>query len=377
MAHQRVSRASATQKQAKIREAAFEDYEQIASLESRYGLEVRDFGEWSHLWLGNPLYQELPDWPIGWVLEDENRRIVGSVGNIPLPYEFEGKRILAVSGRAQVAEPAYRGATLLLLDRLINQSRVDLYVNNTMTAEAEAGFSVFECPRVPVGVWNQSSFWITGYQGFVESLLTMKKWPAPKLLSYPLSAFSFLRDALTKRPWAAASVEVKLRSNFDERFDVFWERLRVGNPRSLLAVRNRQVLRWHFRHALLSNSLWIATVDQGAHIAAYAIFDRRDNQQLGLKRARLVDFRSLDGTTTLLPPLISWALKKCRDEDIHILENVGRCLEEGDVIAKLAFYRRKLSAWTFFYRANNPAFAESLKDPRCWSPSLYDGNASL
>src|SRR6266404_1699960 len=162
----------------KLREARFEDYEQIFSLESRYGLDPENYEEWSHLWRENPLYRELqPGWPIGWVIETENKRIVGSMGNIPLPYEFEGKRIVAASGRALVAEPAYRSAALLLLDRLINQPGVDLYLNNTMSQEAASSFSMFECPRVPVGIWNESAFWITHYRGFAQSVLIKKHYP--------------------------------------------------------------------------------------------------------------------------------------------------------------------------------------------------------
>src|SRR5712664_4553395 len=117
----------------KLREARFEDYEQIAALESRFGLAVKPYNEWVHLWQGNPLYRELKTgWPIGWVLEDEDGKIVGSMGNIPFLYELDGKRILVASGRSWVADLAYRSASLLLLDSLIEQRHVDLYLNNTV-----------------------------------------------------------------------------------------------------------------------------------------------------------------------------------------------------------------------------------------------------
>jgi len=153
--------------------------------------------------------------------------------------------------------------------------------------------------------------------------------------------------------------------------------LKENNPRVLLADRSRAVLAWHFEHGLRKNHLWIATVTDGARLAAYAIFDRRDNAILGLRRVRLVDFQSLDGTTTLLSPILSWALRKCRDEDIHMLEDVGQWLDEGDLIANFAPHRRKLSTWTYVYRANNPELAASLQERRAWSPSLFDASASL
>jgi hypothetical protein len=363
---------------ATIREASLEDYQQIVELESRYGLERRSYEEWSHLWLNNPIYRELrSDWTIGWVLEDANKQIVASVSNIPLWYEFQGKKILAATGRAQVAEPEYRSASLLLVDRLINQSNIDLYLNNTMTAEAAASFGVFDCPRVPVGAWDESAFWITRYQGFFESLLARKAYPLARPLSFPLAAAASFKDRVAAPRLRDDGVEATAYPGFDDRFDEFWAGLRSRNPHLLLAVRNREVLEWHFRYALRNNRLWIAAVVDGSRLAAYAIFDRRDNPRIGLKRVRLVDYQSLDGSTTLLAPLLSWAVRKCRDEGIHTLENTGRWLEQEELIARVAPYRRKLSTWTYFYRACNPGLTESLRDRRAWAPSLFDGNASL
>src|SRR6266481_1784714 len=103
----------------KLREARFEDYEQIAGLESRFGLAVKPYEEWVHLWQGNPLYRELKtDWPIGWVLENGDGKIVGSMGNIPLLYEFDGRGVIVASGRHWVADPAYRSLAILLLHNL-------------------------------------------------------------------------------------------------------------------------------------------------------------------------------------------------------------------------------------------------------------------
>ncbi len=41
-----------------------------------------------------------------------------------------------------MAEPDYRSACLLLLDRLIHQTNADLYLNNTVGLESEACFEL-------------------------------------------------------------------------------------------------------------------------------------------------------------------------------------------------------------------------------------------
>jgi hypothetical protein len=362
----------------KLREASFGDYDQIALLESRHGLHTPSYEEWSHLWLGNPLYRELdPGWSIGWVLEDDNHQIVGSIGNIPLLFEFEGRKVLAASGHGWVADPEYRSPSLLLLDQVINQRGVDLYVNNTVGVTSTAAVSAFQCARVPVGVWDEAAFWITRHRGFLESLLARSNYPLARPLSYPLAAATLLKERLTTKGVAASDVEVKACSAFDERFDEFWVDLHTRSPYLLLAVRTREVLEWHFKYALANHQLCILTVVDGGRIVAYAILDRRDRADIGLKRTRLVDFQSLDGGTGLLSPLLRWALRQCRHEGIHMLENVGRWLEQGEVLDLMAPYRRRLPTWSYFYRANQPRLTESLRNRCAWAPSVFDGDASL
>jgi len=310
-------------------------------------------------------------------LEDENGKIVGSMGNIPLLYEFQGRRILVASGRSWVSEPAYRSVSLLLLDRVINQPGVDLYLNTTVTAASIDAVCAFECLRVPVGVWDESAFWITDYQAFSESILASKNYRAAKWLSHPLSVGLFLMDTLKKRALREGDVEVKALQGFDDRFDTFWDELKRSAPDVLLGVRTREMLDWHFWHALLDGRLWIVAVMDCARLVAYGIFERYDNPKPGFSQLRLQDFQSLDGSTALLIPILAWTIRKCRAEGIAILETLGRWLENEEIIATTAPHRSKLPNWTYFYRANHPALAVSLRDRRSWAPSLFDGNASL
>jgi len=385
----------------KLREARFEDYDQIAGLESRFGLTAKPYGEWVHLWQGNPLYRELkPDWPIGWVLEDEDGKIVGSMGNIPSLYELDGRRILVASGRSWVAELAYRSASLSLLDNLLRQRNVDLYLNNTVSHNSVAAVTALECSRVPVGIWDEVAYWITNYLGCFQDMVAMKNyrltrpfafpsWEGSwtrlksmrarlsKPLSYPLSAAAFLKDHLAKTSLRESDVQVQVCPDFDDRFDSFWEELKRKNRHLLLAVRTREVLDWHFKPALLGNQLWIVTVVDGSRLVAYAIFKKVINRRSEFKQVMLIDYQSLEDSTSMLEPLLSWTLRKCRSEGVHMLEHTGRWLEKEEFINTAAPYRRKLSTWTYFYRANNPELRGLLTDRRVWAPSLFDSDATL
>jgi hypothetical protein len=373
-------RAHKATRSPEVREASFEDYPQIAALESKYDLEPQSYEEWKHLWVNNPLYRQLAkSWPLGWVLEDSNREIVGYIGNIPLAYEFEGKKLLAATGRAWVVDSRYRSYSILLMDYFFAQTNVDLYLNTTLNIKAAEGFRFFGPLPVPVGDWDRTSFWITNYAGFLASSLKAKKVPFAKALSYPLSVPLFFKDQFTRRRLGKYGMQVNVQtcSGFDERFDTFWEDLKRSRSQVLLGTRTREILDWHFKYLLLRNKAWIFCVTDGPRLIAYSVFYRQDNIKVGLKRVRLADFQTLVNDNSLLLPMLSCALERCRCNGIHMLEILGLCPKKTQIMAKLVPYRRKLSSWLYFYKTTDKSLAEKLSDPSAWDPSQFDGDASL
>ncbi|MDQ6699157.1 MAG: hypothetical protein M3Z36_03110 [Acidobacteriota bacterium] len=361
----------------RLREAGFADHAAISALEAAQGLKPKAFAEWCALWKDNPCYRELgPGWPIGWVLETKDGEIVGSLCNLPLPYLYRGRKLLVATGRGWAVEEKYRGYALLLMDEYLNQSRVDLFLNTTVNGSAAGAFSVFGSERIPVGDWSRAAFFITRYRAFAESALRIRQSSKPRLLSYPVGLALYVTARFTRRRIPKSVIPVESFRHFDERFDAFWAAL-SRESQTLLAVRDRAVLQWHFSASLARNELWALTISQGRAIQAYGIFQRRDEPQFGLKRIRMVDFQALHSRAEFSAAILRRALEQCRAEDIHALENVGCGLENTRVFDRFAPYRRKLSGWSSFYLSRRPELAESLRDPAAWAPSSYDGDSSV
>lgn len=363
----------------KLREASFEDYPRIAALQIANGLSTKPYEEWKHQWMDNFAYlQSQTRLPIGWVLEND-KKIVGSLGNIPLFYELDGKRLLASVAHAWAVDAQYRGYALWLVDRYFSQKTVELFLNATVGPSAAESFAIFESSRVPSGEWGSSAFAITRYRECVTSLLVMKGVPLARVCSYPLALGISIKDKLAKPRLSQCEtgLEVKCCFEFDDRFDVFWNALRSTNPHVLRAVRTKEILEWHFRYGLRNKKVWIVTTDQGAVLKAYAIFLRQDNPAFGLKRMRLVDFQTLDGNTTPLLPMLLWAVQRCRKEGIAMLESIGFCADKTKVISKVLTYKRRLPSWLYFYKTRDKSLGERLGDPNAWDPSQFDGDASL
>src|SRR5581483_7978311 len=120
----------------------------------------------------------------------------------------------------------------------------------------------------------------------------------PLPFAYPVSAALYAADRIHSPQRTTRSFD--LCAQFDSRFDRFWEEWKAENSASLVAVRDRETLDWHFRRALARNELWILTASLGSRIIACAIFDRHDNTDLQLKRIRFTDFLALRGSEHLL-----------------------------------------------------------------------------
>jgi len=368
-----------TQSTPKLRQAGFDDYQQIAALGAPYGLGKEPYEEWAHLWANNPVFQAVPDWPMGWVLENEDHQIVGQLANVPLAYQLGKQKLIAGASRAVMVDPKYRTYSFQLLNQFFRQKKADLFLATTVNAQTTKLYEVFRALRVPAGTWDRSVFWITNYRGFSASVLRMKELPGVGGLSYPTGVALWARDVFQSRFFRTRgkSADPEFCSGFDGRFEVFWQELCERYPRRLLANRSKAALEWYFKHALAKNWAWILTFSQSAKLAAYAIFLRQDNPLHGLTRMRLVDFQTLDGQNELLRPLLWGALERCRQERIHMLEASGFAGEKQQVIDSLSPCSRNLDAWRYFYKAAQPGLAEQLKDRAVWDPSCLDGDASL
>jgi len=372
--------AAASKQLPRIRTASLEDYSEIAALGSRYGLDCKKFDSWKDLWLANPVYRQLSDWPLGWVLENEDRRIAGFIGNIPQSYSLGNRTVLAAASHALVVDLPYRSHSLSLISRFYAQKNVDLFLSTTSNAQASKAYAIFGARRVPLGTWDSSAFWVLDHRRFAATALAMKNIRFAKPLSYLVGAGLYLKDTV-RRPLGRRGSEAEIMecSCFDQRFETFWEELRASRSSVLLAARSRETLQWHFKAALADNQGWILTASNGHRLRAYSVFFRQDSVRFGLERVRLADFQCLDEDhrDELLKQMISYAATLCRREHVPMLETIGLPVEKQRVIDSLRPHRRELPCWLYFYKTNDKYLTQALARPEVWDASYFDGDSSL
>ena len=364
---------------ATVREASFADYEQIEALKARHHLSGYTEARWRHIYENSPLLRRQErTWPIGWVIESDDKKIVGHLGNTPLEYEWDNKPLIGAAGSLWVVDEEHRGRSLTLVRKFLRQPNVDLFLDTTATRVAGRVFEKLGMKRPPVPGYDRTAFWVLDRERFVASFLDWKRVQAPRILTRPLAGMMAAAEKITGRSrlMAGADEPVEFCAQFDERFDRFWKILRSQRP-GLLCVRDRENLNWRFQEAVGTGAAWVLAAGDTTTLRAYAICLRQDSLDIGLKRMRLADFQCAEGFPDALPAILSAALARCRREGIHMFEVVGFGAETKARIEALAPHRRQLPSWMFIYKAQDAVLARQLENPAGWDPCTYDGDGWL
>jgi hypothetical protein len=368
----------------KLRAIADGDYSQIAAITAAHGFppSIWSYEQWRHLWINNPAYLRFGEnLPRGWVLEAEGR-IVGHIGDLPLLYEFEGRQLLVSNGYGYALEPQYRGYALFLAEQYWNQRLPDVVSGYQTNSDGFRMHAELGIRPIPLGTWDPKHFWITRRREFMAEWLRYKKLPAAELLAYPAAVALTTKDAWNRmllRIHARQETRIQISTDFDGRFDTFWNDLRARYPHKLLAVRALATLKWRFHFALHQRRLWIATFSEGGCLRAYAIFllQHFDKPKDSTRQMIMADFQSLDRDDGVFYAMLRKALEQCRRSGSHLLVTMGVSASGTDMSGLAPYRRSRPQHSTSLYKARDPVLSNALSATQAWCPTLYDGDMAL
>lgn len=362
----------------RLREARLEDFPQVHELESVFFDDSLSPADREGLFTGNPLWPRVHDrWPVGWVLEDDTGRLVGSLTNVPSAYLLDGVEKLCANGHCWAVLPEYRGYAVMLMDEYFAQEQPDLLLSAKVGADATPVWGAY-AQRIPVGDWSRAAYRITRYPVFARAGLERTGVPLAAAAAPVVALGLRLKDALTARrlPAPPPSVELAEVRTFDERFDAFWAELVEQNPKTLLAVRDAAALRWHYGVPMRADRLRVLTASRDGRLRAFCVL-KVHVRPGGVRSMKLVDFQTVEPAQDLLPGLLGLAVRRSAAEGCAMLEHHGLDLPKTRAFDDLAPYRATKPAWSFYYCAVDPALEPRLADPDTWDPSEYDGDSSF
>ena len=364
----------------KIREIQIEDYIQIKELHKKYNLRILNKEEWTKFWIENPclLTSDNP-FPFGWVLEDNKKRIVASLGNIPKEYYYKNKKFVIACSHAWIAEDKYRLEAFSLLNSFFSQKNIDIFMVTSANNISAKIFTRYNAKKMPLQNYQNSMFVILDLEKLIYSFLKYKKLPFEKMIGklvFYLSSIIFYKK-LTFWKKIHQSKKVTLNEIIDSKFDEFWNTYKLDFQDKFLQSRTTSWVKWHIQKNIESGKAWIMSVIENNKLLGYAICLERNNDKIELKRITLIDLVSLKDNEEVYFSLIKNCIIETKKRGYHMFEIVGFKDSKRKIFSKFQTFSRNLSIFPFYYKTSNNVNENFLEIKDTWDPSLIDGDSFL
>jgi hypothetical protein len=379
-------RDAAAMAPAKLREARFSDFQAVADLKQKWGLNAESIENWERLWQRNPaLIQSNPERPIGWVLE-ANGAVVGYLGNISLAYRYGDTTLTAATAHGLVVDPAYRALGLTLVAAYFRQKSVDLFISTSAIETVGKIALAFKSSPVPQRDYDTVLFWVLRPYGFGSALVKkLNLGPVLAQVSSAFIAFVVAADRLVRRrrPRLSSSASSSPFSvseicldEIGADFQTLWIAKQKEGCR-LLADRSPAALRWHFEIPGDRGSSRVLCCYRNSELLGYAIVRSDTKPENGLRVSLIADLVAKWDDPEVARALWVAAYEVARQSGSHVLEVMGFPSGIRQVSPVWNPYRRKYPACPFYYKAADPALHKALSDEAIWYASPFDGDATL
>jgi len=349
-----------------------DDIPAILDVSVRNGLSAFDPDSRRRWWLTHPFRSELEGVPMGWVLENESGRIVGTMTNVPMLYELAGRPLKCAIASSWAVDPEYRSSSLLLTMSYFTQSHVDLLINGSANETAARVMSAFGAHPIPAPDYNSSYCWILRQRAFAAAALERRRVPGARWLSLPAALVLGLTTLPGRLPGKPAG-EIRYFDSFGEEFDRFWEKLRRQGTR-LVAVRTAKALGWRFSQAWWPEEpIVVGVVHEGELLGYLVLVAQAREDSRGLRRYLIGDLQALGDSPAVVRTLLRAALRAARRRGAGSVEWIGWAPSKRQAAASLfpRTYRGR-GHWPLYYRVASPDLKSTLSQPDCWDFSPFD-----
>jgi hypothetical protein len=362
----------------RVRPSTFDDAAGIAQVHKRNAMGCLNTVEWRKGWEDYPFEQEFRDVPIGWVLETEDGSIVGTLDNVHLLYEIDGRRIKACIAAGWAVDVEHRGKALQLMTTFLRQKGIDLWLNVSASATTAQILTGLRISRIPIPEYDVPCFWAVRPRNFAKAVLTRKSIWGAAVLSWPAGLALLARDVIGRSGRGRISAAglsgqtiIRRLTSFDDRFDSFWEDMAAGPPR-LRALRTRAVLNWKFRAELGSGRAYIVAAEDGGRLSGYAVIVRRQGSEQGLELCDVADIQALRDEPAIIRGLLLASIAIARETRVDAVKFMTGMPAKRSSAEALRPYTYRLPFWQQYYKTASPELKAALTTAENWDISLFD-----
>jgi hypothetical protein len=355
---------------AQIRPAVFADAEAIGQVHKRNGLGEFNVLAWRSRWESYPFYADFRDVPIGWVIQTESGALAGTIGNVHMLYELDGRRVRGAIATDWGVDAEHRGKALHLTTAFFKQKGPEILVNGSASPVASKVLAGLQIPRIPIPDYASPCFWAANPRAFARAALERRGVRAASVASLPAGLGLHIRDILRGSGRGRLKNHVRRLKAFDDRFDALWQRIAAG-PSRLRAVRTRAVLDWRFQKDLDTGRGTLLVAESGGSASGYIFLLRRPGSDLGMSLYDVADFQAGGDDPAVYRDLLLAAVQLARDENVDAVKLMTGTPAKRIPAMALQPYTYQLPFWQLYYRAA-PELKPALVSANAWDFSVFE-----
>lgn len=355
---------------AQIRPALFTDAEAIGQVHKRNGLGEFDAAAWRSRWESYPFYADFRDIPIGWVIQTDSGSLVGTIGNVHMLYELDGRRFRGAIATDWGVDAEQRGKALHLTTAFFKQKGPEILINGSASPVASKVLAGLQIPRIPIPDYTSPCFWAANPAAFAKAVLKRRDVSAASLLSIPAGLALRVRDMVRGSGRGRLNNRVRRMQAFDDRFDALWQRIAAG-PSRLRAVRTRAVLNWRFQNDLNTGRGVVLVAESSGDASGYIVLLQRPGSDLGMSLYDVADFQAAGDEPAIYRDLLLAAVQLAREKGVDAVKLMTGTPAKRIPAMALQPYSYQLPHWPLFYRAA-PELKPALVSANAWDFSLFE-----
>ena len=217
-------------------------------------------------WDLNPAFDE--DFARGWLLREQDK-IVGFLGAIPWKFQLGGRETTVFAGTTWRVLPEYRGMSIALKRRQMEEHGDVLHLSTTPRAEVERLLKLLGYAPMRSGEGDEPhSAIILDFEKLVRAKLNGRA-SARALAKGAAPALGAIQKLRTRRLRRCAHEKVREVHRADAAFDDLWERTRSRYPST--HVRTADAINWYCFSSPDFEKTLLGYFD-GDRLAGYAVF---------------------------------------------------------------------------------------------------------
>ena len=366
-----------------LRVASLDDMRQIWRLCSRHfgeyrGSTAEEFESLCHhRWLNNPARTDAH--VLGWVLENEDRRIVGFLGSVPQRFKI-GERIeYGASGTSWCVDPPYRACSLELYKKNLAWGDRHFLLDTTAGKLASRLHQTLKLGMrpIPVSQFGQRFFWVMKPHRLLD-------WRIKKgrLLKFPvffhmLSGVLYLRFIRNRKlHFKTKLLRVTAMDDFTDEFEAFWENNKQDFPVTL--VRDKAFLKWRYQDVPVLGGRFFTFCcrENDGKLMGYVVVHHKGYRNRKEGHYLSADLFYQRDRQDVFLNLMNAAFQFVKNQGGAVLEISGFHSEVMRVLRRQRPWIRKFPEPPYWYKAENNVFT-GIGQSEAWWPSAVDGDLNI